>query len=91
MRKHNLAVPELYAPRIAELMAQPITADDLYEFGCWMSERATEGERERMAEILRLSDRKLLEPAAVQMAWRRMLDESREGCATRQAVEEYDE
>lgn len=66
-----------YTPAINEILAQPVTADDVYEFGCWLSLAAKDGIREQLAEIMREYERGGIGYAAVGRAFVVAIHESR--------------
>ena len=84
---HEEAAPD-YSRRIFEIMQRPIVADDVYEFGCWLSLAAKDGIREQLAEIMRCYKSGLLTPTHVGMAFAAAFEESRRVRAEQTAIEE---
>ena len=84
---HEEYAPD-YSRRIFEIMQKPIVADDVYEFGCWLSLAAKDGIREQLAEIMRLYHSGNLGYTSVGMALIAAFEESRRVRAEQTAIEE---
>ncbi len=76
-----------YTPAVNEILAQDATADDVYEFGCWLSLAAKDGIREQLAEIIRLHKRGAIDLHGADAAFMAAFEESRRVRAEQTVIE----